>query len=93
MHYLTQVNIGSIFHSPFGQTKGLADFVSVVLFNAVALAGVILFLLLVVGGIMMISGAGSGDKESVARGKKAATSALIGFLIISPVETVAKATS
>lgn len=89
MNYLAQVNIGQIFHSRFGQVGGgglgglgLADLVSLILFNAIALAGIVLLILLIVGGVMMISGAGSGNKESVARGKKAVTNALVGFLII-----------
>ncbi len=76
------VNIKQIFTSPFGRGKGFADFVSVILSNAVAFAGVILFLLIIIGGIMMIAGAGSGDKESIGKGKKAVTSALFGFIII-----------
>ena len=92
MDSLAQVNIGNIFHSRFGQMAGsggagagglgLADLFSLILSNAIALAGIILFFLLIVGGFMVISGAGSGNKENVARGKKAVTSALIGFLII-----------
>lgn len=79
---LTQVPIGDTFRSRFGTTKGLKDFVSIILSNAVALAGIILFFLMIGGGIMMMAGAGSGNKEDVAKGKKALTSAVIGFLII-----------
>ena len=60
----------------------MADFVSVILFNAIAIASIILLFLLVFGGISMIIGAGQSNPESTAKGKKAITSALIGFLII-----------
>lgn len=79
---LAGVNIGSVFQSPFGKSLGLADLVSIILSNVVALAAITMFLLMLAGGIMVIAGAGSGDKENVGRGKKAITSALMGFLII-----------
>jgi hypothetical protein len=79
---VTGVQIGSIFHTPFGNTKGLADLVSVILSNAVVIAGIILFILILAGGIMMIAGAGSGNKEGVGKGRTAVTAAVIGFLII-----------
>jgi hypothetical protein len=76
------VNIGSEFGSPFGQTYGLADLVSVILSNAMVVAGIILLLLLIFGGISMIMGAGQDNPEAAAKGKQAATSAVIGFIII-----------
>lgn len=82
MNDIAQVSIRQMFNSPFGRTKGFADFVSVILFNAVAFAGVILLFLMIIGGIMMMVGAGSGNKDDVAKGKKALTSAIFGFLII-----------
>lgn len=79
---IAQIDIGTVFQSPFGRSQGIADFVSIVLFNAIAFAGIILFILMLFGGIMMISGAGSGNKDDIGKGQKALTSALIGFLII-----------
>lgn len=80
---IAQIPIGPIFRSPFGKGDvGIASFVSIVLWNAVALAGIILFILMIIGGIMVMVGAGSGDKEGVAKGKKALTSAIVGFLIV-----------
>ena len=79
---ISQVSISQHFLTPFGRGQGFADFVSVILFNAVALAAVILLFLMIAGGIMMIAGAGSGNKDDVAKGKKALTSAIVGFLII-----------
>jgi hypothetical protein len=82
MNKIAQVQIGSIFNSPWGRGRGFADFVSVILFNAIIIASIILLFLLVFGGISMIIGAGQSNPESTAKGKKAVTSALIGFLII-----------
>jgi|SRR3972149_4075993 len=85
MNKIAVVDIGRIFGSPYGtqqQGYGIASLVSLVLYNAIALAGVILFILLLYGGIMVISGAGSGDKENIAKGRKAISSAVMGFLII-----------
>lgn len=82
MNRIAQVNIGSIFNTPWRRGQGLADFVSVILFNAIVIASIILLFLLVFGGISMIIGAGQSNPESTAKGKKAVTSALIGFLII-----------
>jgi hypothetical protein len=80
---IAQVQIGQIFQSPFGKgNMGFASFVSIILSNAVAFAGIILFILMIVGGIMVMAGAGSGNKEEVAKGKKALTSAIIGFLVV-----------
>jgi len=82
MQKIAAVPIGNIFNSPFGKTLGLADLVSIVLSNAVVFAGFILFLLILVGGIMVIAGAGSGNKEGVGKGQKAVTYAVVGFIII-----------
>ena len=79
---IAQIPISSYFNSPYGRGRGFADFASVILSNAVVFAGVIFFLLLVVGGITIIAGAGSGNKDDIAKGKKAVFSAIAGFLII-----------
>ncbi len=82
MRYLAQVDIGSKFDSPLGQTKTIGDIVSLVLSNTLVIAGVILLFLFVAGGIGIISGAGSDNPEQLANGKKAVTAALIGFVIV-----------
>jgi len=79
---IADVAIGKKFGSVFGQTKGFSDLVSVFLFNALAISGVILLIFFIVGGVMVIVGAGQGKSETAGRGKTAVTSALIGFLII-----------
>lgn len=50
--------------------------------GALSLAGVILLFILILGGIGMIQGAGKSDPQQVEKGKKAATSALIGFIVV-----------
>lgn len=76
------VGIGDTFNSPFGTAFGLADLVSVILSNAILIAGVIFFFLILFGGISVIVGAGQDDPERAAKGKKTVTAAVIGFIII-----------
>ena len=45
-------------------------------------AGVILLFFFIVGGIGVISGAGGDNPEQLEKGKKAVTSALIGFVVV-----------
>lgn len=78
----TGVPIGEKFGSPFGQSKGLADLVSVVLSNVLVIAGIILLFFFIFGGISMIAGAGRDNPEQAAKGKQATTAALVGFIII-----------
>ncbi|MCX6793852.1 MAG: hypothetical protein NTY06_01985 [Candidatus Gottesmanbacteria bacterium] len=58
------------------------DIVSVVVKNAVVFAGIISFILLILGGFGVIVGAGSGDTKKLEQGKKAVTGAVVGLLII-----------
>lgn len=76
------VNIGEVFGSPLGTSKTLGDLVSVILSSALALASVILLFLLILGGVGIIAGAGSNNPEQAAKGKQAATAAVIGFIIV-----------
>ena len=82
MEKLAQVSIRSIFPSPFGRGSGLGDLVSAILSTVVVAAGVILTMLFIFGGISIIVGAGQGKPETTAKGQKAITSAVFGFLII-----------
>lgn len=50
--------------------------------NVYVLAGIILFILLIVGGLSFIMGAGEENPEKAKKGKQAITAALIGFVII-----------
>jgi hypothetical protein len=59
----------------------LGTLINVLLPNIFALAGVILFVLLIFGGLMVIFNAG-GNPEQTAKGGQAVTAALLGFVII-----------
>ncbi len=76
------IPIGETFNSPLGDTLGLAGLTSLILSNAIILAGIILFFLILFGGFSMIAGAGNDNPEQVARGRQAVTAAVIGFIII-----------
>lgn len=82
MDKIAAVNIGSAFGSPIGRTVQIADLVSIFLFNALAISGIIMLFLMIGGGIGMIAGAGQGNPESAAKGRQAVTAAAIGFIII-----------
>ena len=56
------------------------SFISSVLPNVYIIAGVILFLHLVVGGFLLITAAGNTDQAQ--NGQKALTSAIIGFIVV-----------
>jgi hypothetical protein len=60
----------------------VSTYISAIITGAISLAGIVLLFLLVGGGIAMISGAGKSDPKTVEQGKKAATSALIGFIVV-----------
>lgn len=76
------VDIGENFNTSIGKTVGVADLISIILSNAIVIAGIIMLFLLVFGGIMMIASAGQDDPQKAAQGKKAVTAAVIGFIII-----------
>ena len=83
---LFAVNIGEQFRIKpgVGVTKlgTLGDVISAILPNIFTIAGIFLFLLLLIGGFLFIHGAGQDNPEGASRGKQAITAALIGFLII-----------
>ncbi|MBI3385034.1 hypothetical protein HY030_02475 [Candidatus Gottesmanbacteria bacterium] len=60
----------------------LSAFIFPLIKNAFVLAGIILILLLVFGGIMYLVNAGSGDKEGLEKSKNALTTSILGFIII-----------
>lgn len=76
------VDINTYFQSPLTQTSQVGGLVSVILQAAIAVAGIILLFLAVIGGIGMIAGAGSNNPEQTANGKKAITAAVIGFIVV-----------
>ncbi len=78
------IGIGDKFNSPWGKGPGggLADLVSVILSNAIVIAGIAVLFLAVGGGIAVISGGAQDRPERAAQGRQAVTSAIIGFIII-----------
>lgn len=61
---------------------GIGQLVSIIASNALVFAGIIMLFILVFGGFSIIAGAGRDNPEQAARGKQAATTAVIGFIII-----------
>jgi Zn-dependent protease with chaperone function len=76
------IEIGENFNTPFGRTASLGTLTSIIISNALVIAGVILLFLLVFGGISVVLGAGSNDPQRVGQGKAAVTAALVGFILI-----------
>jgi hypothetical protein len=68
--------------APTTAFNSFSDFVNIIVKNAVVLAGVISFLLLVFGGFGVIMGAGAGDSKKTEQGKKTITGAVLGFIIV-----------
>jgi len=83
---LAQVKIGEEFLLKPGvgvESIGtLGKFITAILPNIYILAGLILFFLLIGGGLMFIVSAGQENPEGAAKGKKAITAAIAGFIII-----------
>lgn len=85
MNYISQINIGEKFigNNPnLTNATGVSKYISAIITGAISISGVLLLFILIMGGIGMISGAGNDSPEKVEKGKKAATSALIGFVVV-----------
>ena len=76
------VSIGTTFDSPFGTTHTLSDLVSLVLRLSFVGAGLIVLTMFLIAGWKVLHGAGNSDPQEAAKGKAAATSAALGFIII-----------
>lgn len=76
------VDIGGAFGSPFGQTKSVGNLITLILNSSFAIASIVILFLFILAGISVISGAGSSNPEKIEKGKKAITTAIIGFIII-----------
>ena len=76
------VDLIGAFNSPIGDTILIGELVTLFLRNAVFIAGFLFVFLIVLGGIGIIRGAGSGNAEDTQKGKKAITAAVIGFIVI-----------
>lgn len=75
-------DIGENFGAPFREIHQVGGLVSAVVANLYILAGIVFLILLVVGGITVISSAGNSDPQQAAKGWKIISSAFVGFLII-----------
>ncbi len=85
MNTLAQVSIGDKFFgggSKFQSLGAVGSLVTLFLNISFVLAGVILLIYFIMGGIGMIAGAGSQNPQQIEKGKQAATSALIGFVVV-----------
>ena len=80
------INIGDTFlnssSSNLKEASGISIYVTYILRGAISIAGIILLFILIGGGIAMIRGAGKSDPKAMEQGKQAATSALIGFVVV-----------
>lgn len=85
MHNLA-INIGTtLLHDTNGnllRPDSISRYVAAIITGAISIAGIILLFILIGGGIGMIRGAGKSDPKTVEQGKQAATSALIGFIVV-----------
>lgn len=84
---LSQVDIGTDYNLGYGKPlssnlKELSSLIVPLSQNIMLIAGIIFFLLLVVGGLKYIQSAGNGDKEGAEKSKQALTAAVLGFIII-----------
>lgn len=79
-----QVKIKDNYKGPLDalELNAIGALVSVLLNNAYIVAGVLLLVFILLGGLNMIAGAGSKDAQKAAQSKMAVTWAVLGFLII-----------
>lgn len=75
------VDIKSVF-APASTFNNFGSVVSVVVKNAFVLAGIISFILLIIGGFGLIIGAGSGDSKQMEQAKRSVTGAVIGLIVV-----------
>ena len=77
-------NIGDIFFGGPGhflsRLTGVGELVSILLSNAIVIAGIVLLFLIVFAGIQMISG--SGDPQKVAQARQVLTAGILGFILV-----------
>jgi len=86
MNYLA-IDIKQQFFGNTGSTtpsspNEIGAFITNFLNNALIIAGLILLVYMIVAGIGIMSSAGSGNEEKMEKGKKALTSAVIGFIVV-----------
>ena len=88
MNKLAEINIGEKFLGKdhflvkSKDLTGVGTLTSIIISNALVIAGVIVLFFFIAGGIGMISGAGKDNPEKAEKSKKTITSAVIGFVVI-----------
>jgi hypothetical protein len=85
MYKLAQSNgvpIGEKFASPYGTYQTAGNLVSLIVQLSFIVAGILILFLFIFAGFSMILGAGSGDAQKAAKGRQAATAAVLGFIIV-----------
>ena len=88
MDRLAQVNIGekllgkNHFLVKNEGLTGVGTLTSIIISNALVIAGIIVIFLFIAGGIGMISGSGSNNPEQAEKSKKTISAAVVGFVII-----------
>ena len=85
MNKLTLVPIGDTFlgsGNKLAEPENVGSYITAIITGAISIAGIILLFILIGGGIAMIRGAGKSDPKAMEQGKQAATSALIGFIVV-----------
>jgi hypothetical protein len=88
MNKLAEINIGETllgkdhFLVKSSGLTGVGTLTSIIISNALVIAGIIVLFFLVAGGIGMISGAGQDNPEKAEKSKKTITSAIVGFVVI-----------
>lgn len=85
MKTLAQINIGDTFlggSKLFKEVESVSSLVSNIVVGAISIAGIALLFLLIAGGIGIMAGSSQQNPEAIEKGKKAATSALIGFIVV-----------
>ncbi|OGD83783.1 hypothetical protein A2165_01205 [Candidatus Curtissbacteria bacterium RBG_13_40_7] len=65
---------------PLTELTDLGTLVSVLLSNAISIAGVVLVFLFILAGFVMVTG--SGDPQRLEQGKKIITYGIIGFIVV-----------
>jgi hypothetical protein len=84
---LLAVDFGQTFGSPFGGTAGttgstLGDLVSLIVKLGFVVSGILILFFILMAGFQIVAGAGSGNPEAAKKGQQAATSAVIGFVVV-----------
>lgn len=77
------VNIGTGIGSNIAiNYPNIGSLVTIILNNSLTIASIILFGLIIFGGVSYIASAGDGDQKKITATQETITSAIIGFLVI-----------